>query len=156
MNNRRKWRVAILGLGHWYSAYGLARSLREYPRAELVAAAWDNKAQLDAFSSTFGVTGYGDYDELLEIVGTHGEIIDQWFRAPGRAVLASGASDWIFERHSEEPFIPASLFPLTHLIDCLENNRQPAATIQEARRSLIVALAAYESAGQGRPVRLSW
>jgi len=353
VNNRRKWRVAILGLGHWYSAYGLARTLREYPRAELVAAAWDNKAQLDAFSSTFGVTGYGDYDELLEreridivhlaapvsrladltirsamagkhiilgkpmamnvgqadrmveaveaagvsciafqgimrlrfadlkaridtgqigeivllhqtsrwsiaedwynsgtpgwfadpdqvpggafidegiywldlfrwlsaseivqvearianlvhkdiavedwgmatitcangivatleaswtinaprktgpspkqnsvvrleIVGTHGEIIDQWFRAPGRAVLASGASDWIFERHSEEPFIPASPFPLTHLIDCLENNRQPAATIQEARRSLIVALAAYESAGQGRPVRLSW
>src|SRR5713101_7632305 len=66
VNNRRKWRVAILGLGHWYSAYGLARTLREYPRAELVAAAWDNKAQLDAFSSTFGVTGYGDYDELLE------------------------------------------------------------------------------------------
>src|SRR5213596_904172 len=63
VNNRRKWRVAILGLGHWYSAYGLARTLREYPRAELVAAAWDNKAQLDAFSSTFGVTGYGDYDE---------------------------------------------------------------------------------------------
>ena len=92
----------------------------------------------------------------LEVVGTQGEIIDQWFRAPGRAVLASGASDWIFERHSEEPFIPGSPFPLTHLIDCLENNRQPAATIQDARRSLIVALAAYESAGQGRPVRLSW
>ena len=28
----RKWRVAILGLGHWYSAYNLARALPEYPR----------------------------------------------------------------------------------------------------------------------------
>ena len=353
MNNRRKWRVAILGLGHWYSAYGLARALREYPRAELVAAAWDNKAQLDAFSSTFGVTGYGDYDELLEreridivhlaapvsqladltirsamagkhiilgkpmamnvgqadrmveaveaagvsciafqgimrlrfadlkaridegligeimrlhqasrwsiaedwynsgtpgwfadpakvpggafidegiywvdlfrwltgsdviqveaktanlvhkdiavedwgmatltfangvvatleaswtinaprktgpspkqnavvrleVIGTRGEIIDQWFRAPGRAVLAAGAPDWVFERQSEAPFVPPSPFPLTHLIDCLENNRQVAATIQEARRSLVVAVAAYESARHSRPIHLSW
>ena len=23
----RKWRVAVMGLGHWYSAYGLARAL---------------------------------------------------------------------------------------------------------------------------------
>jgi predicted dehydrogenase len=92
----------------------------------------------------------------LEVVGTRGEIIDQWFRAPGRAVLAAGAPDWIFERQSEEPFVPPSPFPLTHLIDCLEHDRQPAATIQEARRSLVVALAAYESARQGRAVHLSW
>ena len=32
-------RVAVVGLGHWYSAYGLARALPEYPRAELVVAA---------------------------------------------------------------------------------------------------------------------
>ena len=47
----RKWRVAILGLGHWYSAYGLARALPEYPHAELVAVAWHDPAQLDAFTS---------------------------------------------------------------------------------------------------------
>ena len=351
--SNRQWRVAILGLGHWYSAYGLARTLREYPKAELVAAAWDNKAQLDEFTSTFGVKGYGDYDELLErervdivhlaapvsqledltirsaragkhiilgkpmamnvaqadrmvdaveaagisclafqgimrlrfadlkaridegligeimrlhqasrwsiaedwynsgtpgwfadpakvpggafidegiywvdlfrwltgsdviqveaktanlvhkdiavedwgmatltfangvvatleaswtinaprktgpspkqnavvrleVIGTRGEIIDQWFRAPGRAVLAAGAPDWVFERQSEAPFVPPSPFPLTHLIDCLENNRQVAATIQEARRSLVVAVAAYESARHSRPIHLSW
>jgi len=34
---RKKWRVGILGLGHWYSCYGLARALVDYPRAELVA-----------------------------------------------------------------------------------------------------------------------
>lgn len=352
MNPRRKWRVAVLGLGHWYSAYGLARALREYPHAELVAAAWDNEAQLDAFTSTFGVPGYRDAAALLareqvdivhlaapvsqlesltvraahagkhiilgkpmamnlasadrmvaavesagvscvafqaimrlraadlkaridsgtigdlllihqasrwsiaedwpgsgtpgwfadpacvpggafidegiywidlfrwlsasevaqveakignlvhkdiavedwgmatftfdngivatleaswtinaprktrpspkqnsvvrlELVGTRGEIIDQWFRAPGRAVLAAGAADWVFERQSEEPFMPPSPFPLTHLIDCLENNRPPAATIQDARRSLAVALAAYESARRGMPVHVS-
>jgi predicted dehydrogenase len=353
VTDRSKWRVAVLGLGHWYSACGLARGLREYPRAELVAAAWDNQAQLDAFTNRFGIKGYRDPDELLarehidivhlaapvaqladltirsaragkhiilgkpmamtvaeadrmvdavetagvlcfpfqgigrlrsavlkaridsgligeivvlhqvcrwsiaedwfhsgtpgwfadprqvpggafidegiywidlfmwlsatevvkveartgnlvhkdipvedwgmatftfasglvatleaswtinaprtsgpspkqnsvvrtEVVGTRGEIIDQWFRAPGRAVLAAGATDWVFERQSEEPFVPAAPFPLTHLVDCLERGHQPVATIQDARRSLRVALAAYESAREGRAVHLSW
>src|SRR5919198_1004290 len=62
----RKWRVAVLGLGHWYSAYGLARSLPEYPHAELVAAAWDDQAQLDEFTTSFRVNGYADHRELLE------------------------------------------------------------------------------------------
>src|SRR5262245_24192923 len=65
MMKDKRWRVAILGLGHWYSAYTLARALREYPRAELVAAAWHNRAQLDEFTAAFGVKGYGSYDELL-------------------------------------------------------------------------------------------
>ena len=61
----RKWRVAVLGLGHWYSAYGLARALPEYPRAELVAVGWHNPAQLAEFACTFGVDGYTDYDAVL-------------------------------------------------------------------------------------------
>jgi predicted dehydrogenase len=343
------WRVAILGLGHWYSAYGLARALPEYPEATLVAAAWHDRAQLDAFTNTFGVPGYRDYAELiaresvdivhiaapvaelrdltllaagagkhivlgkpmamtieqademvyaveaagvmcfpfqgimrlrgaelkarvergeigdlilihqtsrwsiaedwyrsgkpgwfadrrsvpggafidegiywidffgwltgsdavrvdarmanlvhtdidvedwgmatftfangviatleaawtinapratgpspkqnsvvrLEIVGTRGEIIDQLFRTPGRAVLAAGASDWVFERQSEEPFAAPSPFPLSHLIDCLERRTAPVATIRDARRSFAVALAAYEAARQQRSV----
>lgn len=348
----RKWRVAILGLGHWYSAYNLARALSEYRKAELIAVAWHDKAQLDEFTSTFDVEGYTDYDALLEheridlvhiaapvselegltikaaragkhmilgkpmamtveqtdrmveavetagvtcfpfqgimrlraadlkarvdtgeigdlillhqtsrwsiaedwynsgkpgwfvdpkhvpggafidegiywidcfrwlagsevveveakignlvhkdievedwgmatftlangviatleaawtinaprktgpspkqnsvvrleVVGTRGEIIDQWFRAPGRAVLAAGASDWVFERQSEPPFTPPSPFPLGHLIECLENNQRPAATIQDARQSFVAAMAAYESAREGRAVRLT-
>src|SRR4029434_7503344 len=66
VNSRRKWRVAVLGLGHWYSAYGLARALPEYPKAELVAAAWRHRSQLDALTHAFGVPGYTDYAELLE------------------------------------------------------------------------------------------
>src|SRR5215510_6808115 len=62
----KKWRVAILGLGHWYSAYNLARALREYPKAELTAVAWKNSAQLAAFMSSFPVIGYPDYGEALE------------------------------------------------------------------------------------------
>jgi predicted dehydrogenase len=61
----RRWRVGILGLGHWYSAYGLARALPEYPKAELVAAAWYNKSQLDEFTSSFSVKGYTEYEDLL-------------------------------------------------------------------------------------------
>jgi predicted dehydrogenase len=348
----RKWRVAILGLGHWYSAYNLARALREYPKAELVAAAWHDPAQLGVFTKTFGVAGYDSDEELfereridivhiaspvsaikdltirsaragkhivlgkpmamtvaeadrmieavevagvaclpfqgimrlrsgdlksrieqgeigelllmhqtsrwsiaedwygsgtpgwfvdprqvpggafidegiywidlfrwlagsevvqveakmanlvhkdidvedwgmatftfangalatleaswtinaprksgpspkqnsvvrLELVGSRGEIVDQWFRAPGRAVLAAGAHDWVFERQSDAPFGPPSPFPLDHLVDCLETGRQPAVTIHEARESLVAALAAYESARAGRPQRIA-
>lgn len=62
----KKWRVGILGLGHWYSAYGLSRALPEYPRAELAAVAWHDREQLETFTRTFNVPGYTDYGELLE------------------------------------------------------------------------------------------
>ena len=58
--------MAVLGLGHWYSAYGLARAMPEYPLAELVAAAWPDANQLATFTSTFGIKGYRDYQELLD------------------------------------------------------------------------------------------
>ena len=349
----RTWRVAILGLGHWYSAYNLARALRDYDGAELIAAAWHDKPQLDAFTSAFDVDGYESYEALLEheridivhlaapvselhdltiaaaragkhiilgkpmamtvaqademveaveaagvlcmpfqgigrlrlaelkrridngeigeilvlhqtcrwsiaedqyhsgkpgwfadpryvpggalidegiywidffrwlagsevvqveakianlvhkdinvedwglatftfangiiatleaswtinaprktgpspkqnsvvrleVVGSRGEIIEQQFRVPGRAVLSAGAADWVFERQSEDLLAAATPQPLAHLIDCLENNRQPVATIQQARAAFVVAMAAYESAREGRPVRLKW
>jgi len=347
----KKWRVAILGLGHWYSAYNLARALQEYPKAELIAVAWHNNAQLAAFTNSFRVTGYTDYGELLEqeeidlvhiatpvvempdctiraaqagkhivlgkpmamtleqadqmvaavetsgvkcvafqgsrrlrssalkkrieageigeiivmhvtarwsiaedwyrsgspgwfadpkqvpggafidegiywidqirwlagsevsrveakmanlvhhdievedwgmatftfangiiatleaawtinsprhtgpspkqnsvlrleVIGSRGEIIDDNLRVPHRAVLAAGASDWVFEREAGEPFGPPAPFPLDHLIECIENYRLSAASIQEARQSFRVALAAYRSAREGRPIDL--
>src|SRR5262245_3513684 len=349
----RKWRVAILGLGHWYSAFNLARALQEYPKAELVAVAWHNSAQLASFTTSFPVAGYADYGELLkreeidlvhlapsvsemadctiraaragkhivlgkpmamtmeqadqmveavetsgikcvafqgtkrlrsgdlkgrieageigeiilmhltarwsiaedwyhsgtpgwfadprqtpggafidegiywldqlrwlagseviqveakmanlvhgnievedwgmatltvangiiatleaawtinaprptgpspkhncvlrlELIGTRGEIIDEGLRVPGRAILAAGASGWVFERAVAENFGPPSPFPLDHLIDCVENDRQSTASIQEARKSLRVALAAYEAASEGRSIHLQW
>jgi predicted dehydrogenase len=348
----RTWRVAVLGLGHWYSAYNLARGLTEYPKAQLVAAAWHDAAQLEAFTRTFGIKGYRDYGELLErervdivhiatpvsemceltilaaragkhliagkpmamtleqadrmvaaveatgvccfpfqgimrlrladlkarldageigelalihqtcrwsiaedwyhsgtpgwfvdpdrvpggafidegiywidafrwlsgsdvvevdarmanivhrnlrvedwgqatftmsngalatleaawtinapkktgpspkqnsvvrleLVGTRGEIHDQWFRVPGRAVLAAGARDWIFERQGEEPFAAAAPQPLSHLIEWVEGRTQPAATIRDARTSLAAAFAAYQSARERRRVSVS-
>jgi predicted dehydrogenase len=90
----------------------------------------------------------------LELIGTGGEIIDQSFRVPNRAVLAAGARDWVFERQTEEPFAPAVPTPLGHLIDGLEHGRQPVATIEDARRSFAVAMAAYRSAREGRRVDL--
>lgn len=347
----RTWRVAVMGLGHWYSAYGLARALVEYPKAVLVAAAWHRRGQLEEFTRAFGIRGYTDYAELLanedvdivhiaspvseiaevavlcaragkhlvlgkpmamtvaeadrvveavrsagvscmpfqgimrlrhldlkrriqageigdlllihqtsrwsiaedwygsgkpgwftdprhvpggafvdegiywidffrwitesevvrveartanlvhrelevedwglgtfslengvlatleagwtinapratgpspkqnsvvrlELVGSRGEIHDQMFRTPGRAVLAAGAEDWVFERQSEAPFAPAVPFPLDHLIESLESGSPTIADVEDARRSLIAALAAYDAARQGRPVDL--
>ena len=92
----------------------------------------------------------------LEVVGTRGEYIDQWFRDPGRAVLAAGADNWVFERQAEPPFSAVTPFPLDHLIDCLESGRPSPANIDEARKSFVVAMAAYQSARERRPVPLSW
>ena len=350
---QRPWRVAVLGLGHWYSAFGLARALPEYPKATLVAAAWHHPAQLAKFASAFGVDAYSDYDAVLsrddvdivhiaspvseipdlairaaragkhiilgkpmamtvaeadtmvdavraskvtcvafqglmrlragalkaridrgefgdlavlhqtsrwsiaedwfesgtpgwfvdprhvpggafidegiywidlfrwlagseivrvdaktanfvhkdlavedwgmasftfangihatleaawtinapratgpspkhnsvvrlEVMGTRGEYIDQWFRDPGRAVLSAGAHNWVFERQAEPPFSAVTPFPLDHLIDCLESGQPSPANIDEARKAFVVAMAAYQSARQGRPVDLSW
>ncbi|MBI1764500.1 MAG: Gfo/Idh/MocA family oxidoreductase [Acidobacteria bacterium] len=348
----KKWRVAILGLGHWYSAYNLVRALREYDKAELVAVAWHNATQLAEFSTTFGVRGYADYETLLareeldlvhlaapvaelpaltimaaragkhlvlgkpmamtlaqademvaavaqagvkcvafqglkrlqsaklkarieageigdilvmhqtarwsiaedwyrsgqpgwfvdpaqvpggafidegiywmdflrwlagseivqveakmanlvhralavedwgmatftfangivatleaawtinaphatgpspkrnavlrtEIIGTRGEIIEDSLRSPSRAVLAAGAANWVYERESAEILSAPAPFPLDHLIECVERDLPSPASIEEARASLRVALAAYEAAREGRSVRLS-
>jgi scyllo-inositol 2-dehydrogenase (NAD+) len=339
----RHWRVAILGLGHWYSAYGVARALRDFPAATLVGCAWHRRAQLDAFTNAFGIEGYADYDALLdrpdidivqiaapvseipglairaaragkhlvlgkpmamtldeadrmvqavdesgvtcvpfqaisrlrqtwlkarldrgeigelrllhqtarwaiaedwpgsgqpgwfaerrhvpggalidegiyamdlfrwltasevvgveartanlvhtglevedwgmatftfasgvratlegswtitapratgpspkqnsvvrlEAIGTRGEIHDQFFRDPGRAILAAGAADWVFERAAGDLMGSASPAPLDHLIDCLETGRTPIATIHDARASFAMAMAAYQAA----------
>jgi predicted dehydrogenase len=347
----RKFRVAVLGLGHWYSAYNLARSLPEYPRAELVAAAWPDRKQLDAFAKTFCIHGYENYHDLLaredvdivhlaapvsalaelaiaaakagkhillgkpmamtveeadrivaaidaagvtcvpysgltrlrtadlkarvdageigdvivmhqtsrwsiaedgpgsgkpgwfadpchvpggalidegiywielfewmagspivqveatlanfvhtdievedwgmatfrckngviatleaswtinapkktapspkqnavvrlELIGTRGEIIDQWFRSPGRAILAAGAADWVFQRQPEHAFSGTFPLALNHLVDCLENKRQPDVTVQQARSAFRAAMAAYQSAREGKAVSL--
>ena len=90
----------------------------------------------------------------LEIIGTRGEVLEERLRRPGLAVLASGAAGWVFESPTEEPFGPPVPAPLHHLIDCLEGRREPVASVQEARRSFLAALAAYESARGGRAVLL--
>ena len=351
MAAERTWRVAVLGLGHWYSAYGLARGLQEYPKAELAAVAWHNKQQRVEFAGTYGIRAYASYDELLEkedvdivhisppvaeipectikaaragkhiimgkpmamtleqademvqavekagvkclcfqgffrlgmadlkrrleggligdlvvmhatgrwsiaedwlrsgrsgwftdpkqvpggafidegiyameqlrwlagsevvqveakmgnlvhkdievedwgmatftfengvigtleaswtinsprktgpspkqnsvrrleIVGTRGEIVSDGLFGLGTAVLSKEAAHWVFERPGGERFSPPHPGTVDHLITCLEEGKEPVAPIEEARKSFAVALAAYESARTGKPVKL--
>ena len=90
----------------------------------------------------------------LEAIGTQGELVDHWFRAPGLGVLAAGAPDWVFERQADDAFAPVSPVPLDHLIDCLEGRATPMATLHDARESLAAALAAYQSARERRRVTM--
>jgi len=89
-----------------------------------------------------------------ELIGTRGEITDQLFREPGLAVLGAGASDWVFERAGQSNFGPRSPFPLNHLVDCLNAGVPTACTIHDARTDFIVALAAYRSAREKKPIRI--
>ena len=91
----------------------------------------------------------------FEAVGSRGEIIEQFFRSPGRAMLAAGAADWVFERQAEAPaYNPPVPFPLGHLVDCLNTGTPPIASVREARAAFAAALAAYDSARLGRAVDL--
>jgi predicted dehydrogenase len=349
----KKWRVGILGLGHWYSGYGLARALPEYPRAELVAVACPDEAKLREFSTTFHLDAYTDYQALLarddidivhiappvaeipqccigaaqagkhmilgkpmamtvpqaaamvaavqkagvqcvcfqglarlgmmsikkrieagligdivvmhssgrwsiaedwfhsgqagwfvdpaqvpggalidegiyavelmrwlagsevvqvearianlvhkelavedwgmatytfangiiatqeaswtinaprktgpspkinsnrrtEIVGTRGEIVQDNLRAPELAILAAGAEGWVFERPGGDWVTPAVPAHLNYLIQCLETGQPSIAPIEEAYKTFVISMAAYEAARTGRPVKLSW
>ncbi|MGI8672738.1 MAG: Gfo/Idh/MocA family protein [Luteitalea sp.] len=90
----------------------------------------------------------------LEVIGTRGEVIEQWFRSPGSAVLAAGAQDWVFERSGDGAFGAPTPGPLAHLIECLEAGRRPLSTIRDARAAFVAAMAAYRAAREARPVRL--
>lgn len=59
-----KWRVAVMGLGHWYSGFGLARALQKHEKAELVAVADHDEAHVNEFAKTFEIDGYTSYEEL--------------------------------------------------------------------------------------------
>ncbi|HEV8634590.1 MAG TPA: Gfo/Idh/MocA family oxidoreductase [Chloroflexota bacterium] len=346
----KKWRVGVVGLGHWYSCYGLARALPEYPKAELVAVAWGDRAQREEFAGAFGIDGHASYQELLgrsdvdivhiappvaeipdatikaaragkhmilgkpmamtlgqademvqavrasgvtcvpfqgmyklasadlkrrleqgaigevvvmhavgrwsiaedwyhsgrpgwfadprqvpggalidegiydvdrlrwlagsevvrveaktanfvhkeigvedwglatftfangvvatieaswtinaprktgpspkqnavrrlEIIGTRGEIVQGGLHEPGFGILAAGAEGWVFERPLPEPYGPSKPAALDYLIGCLESGAEPVTRIEDARASLAIALAAYEAATSGQPVR---
>jgi predicted dehydrogenase len=347
----KTWRVGIAGLGHWYSGFGLARAIPEYPKAELVAVAWPDEAQRDEFARTFRIDGHASYDELLgrddidivhiappvaaipeltikaaqagkhiilgkpmamnladadrmvaavrqagvacvpwqalfrvgqadlrrridageigevvvvhvtgrwsiaedwprsgrpgwfadprqvpggafidegisdcdrvrwlvgsevvqveaktanfvhkdvpledwglaiftfangayatlefswtinapaktapspkqnafrqlQVVGTRGEIVQSSLNEPSTGILAAGAGGWDFQRRLPEPYGATTPGPLDHLIDCLESGRETVARIEDARTALALALATYEAASTGRPVRL--
>jgi predicted dehydrogenase len=88
------------------------------------------------------------------IIGTRGEIVTNSVYEPSAAVLAAGAPGWDFERRLPEPYGPQAPAALDHLIDCLESGQEPVARIEHAREALRLALAVYESAKNGAPVRL--
>jgi len=88
-----------------------------------------------------------------EIVGTHGEIIEDGLHVPGLGVLAKGAEGWVFERPGGE--FPGATPPglVDYLITCIEQDRQPPLTIRHARKAFGVAMAFYESARTGKAVK---
>jgi len=88
-----------------------------------------------------------------EIVGTRGEIV-QDSHLGGLAILAAGAPGWVIERPSDEPYTPPGLGAMGQLLDCLDAGTDPAAGIEDAREGFVIAMAAYQSARERRPVRL--
>ncbi|MBM4419138.1 MAG: Gfo/Idh/MocA family oxidoreductase [Chloroflexi bacterium] len=90
----------------------------------------------------------------FEIVGTRGEIVETNQGTPGRKWLRSGAAGWVHEHPTGELYAPPHHGALDHLIECIEGGVEPVSRIEDARASLWIALAAYDSARTGGAVRL--
>jgi predicted dehydrogenase len=88
-----------------------------------------------------------------EIVGTRGEVV-QDSHVGGLAVLAAGAAGWVIEAPADEPYTPPGLGAMGQLLDCLDAGTDTIAGIEDAREGYVAAMAAYQSAREGRPVRL--
>ena len=59
--------IGIIGLAHWYWAYGCAYGIALNPAAELVAIADENEVQCRKMAEAYGAsTVYTDYRQLLE------------------------------------------------------------------------------------------
>jgi predicted dehydrogenase len=92
------------------------------------------------------------------ITGTEGSVIYER-RAPG---LSSGKIDvlnntyphWITHNPVPEYFGVPTFNVLTHLIECIEQDKAPLLSGEDARKSLEVALAVYRSAATHKPVTL--
>jgi predicted dehydrogenase len=90
----------------------------------------------------------------MEIIGTQGHIVQDGLRTPDLAILAAGAEGWVFERGAGPDFSsPPAPGPVAYLIRCIEGDREPDVTIEDARATFGVAMAAYESAQTGQPAR---
>lgn len=59
------YKIAVMGLSHWYWAYDLARDLAENTNVELVGVFSPNEDKRRKYSELFGVKAYNNYDELL-------------------------------------------------------------------------------------------
>ena len=82
-----------------------------------------------------------------------GEGISAWAVVEPASARSSGGAT--FERQPDAPgFAPPAPFPLSHLIESLDQGRPPIASIREARDAFVAAMAAYESARLGKAVTI--
>jgi predicted dehydrogenase len=89
-----------------------------------------------------------------EIIGTEGQIIIDGLYVPGQAMLTKDHPHWTFARPVGQYAVAQTPGALAYLIECVEEDKEPEASMEGARDSLAVALAAYEAARTGRPVEV--
>ena len=59
--------IAIIGLDHWYQAYGCAYSITVNPKVELIAICDANEEKAKKMANIYGAKRYyKDYNKLLE------------------------------------------------------------------------------------------
>ncbi len=91
------------------------------------------------------------------IIGQEGELAINGmpgFNVKNTDVLSREYPYWVSHRPGQEHFGKPSFKALDYLIECIEEDKEPVASGEHARKSLEVALAVYKAADTGSPVTL--
>lgn len=96
----------------------------------------------------------------IEVMGTSGRIITDIIPYNHELILSRKHPYWAYIRLPRGLMTLPAGGPMEHpfldnLIECIDKNKQTVCTCEDARNSLKVILAAYESARKGKPVLLS-
>ena len=108
---------------------------------------------LASLAITYTATAH-PWDERREIHGTDGSLYIN-DRTPPRLRLVKGNEDTpVAIEELANPFGDSIAAALRHFVGCYITGQEPMVTAAESRGVLRVALAAYESAREGRRVEL--
>jgi predicted dehydrogenase len=88
-----KKRIGIIGLAHWYWAYGCAYGIALNPAAELVAIADEDEVQSTKMAGVYGARRvYTDYRKLLEDPAVDAVVITTTTRHHDEVALAAASA----------------------------------------------------------------
>ena len=89
----------------------------------------------------------------MRLTGRRGSI--SWDAADGMVRLAAGGGEQVFP--APDGFERNAMFleEMRHFIACVEGTEQPLCTLEDGIQALRIALAAKQSAQEGRPVRMA-
>jgi len=121
---------------------------------DTAAVVFEFPGLLASLAITYAATAH-PWDERREIHGTEGALLIADRRPPRLRLVRGDDEQAVAIDEMANPFADSIAAALRHFIGCYVTGQQPRVTAAESRAALRVALAAYESAREGRRIELA-